>query len=316
MNPDTLPAVWTFVQVVEMGSMSSAARVLGVTPSAVSKQLSRLEKHLGTRLLNRTTRRVRPTEEGMTLYDRCRPLFDAFSEVEESVRAMRSSLSGRLRVTATPALGRALLVPAVGEFANMHPDLDFELIFTAQRLDLVEEGIDVALREGPLPDSSLIGTKLTEARILLCASPEYLARRSMPVDLGALPEHDIVSVPAVGSGNESQQIRLPGRERLELRPRILVNDLLSVRALALDGRGIAPLPDYMVERDLVDAKLVQVLPDSGLPRLPVFAIYPERRFQPTRSGAFLEFLVARFRRMPERQRSTRATKRKKTRRRH
>lgn len=173
----------------------------------------------------------------MALYDRCGPLFDAFADAEEAVRAMRASLSGHLRISATPAFGRALLAPAVGEFAAMHPDLSFELTLTARRVDLVEEGIDLAVREGPLPDG----------------------------------EHRV------------------------LRPRIVIDDLFSLRRLVLDGRGIAPLRDYLVERDLREQQLARLLPDLRLAPIPVTALYPERRFQPTRVKALLAFLRERFR---------------------
>ena len=295
MKPEALPAIWTLIQVIDAGSLSAAARELGITPSGVSKQLSRLEKQLGVRLLQRTTRRVRPTEEGLALYHRCRPLFDALGEAEEAVRTMRTALSGRIRITATPAFGRARLVPAIGDFADRHPDLSIELVFAAHRMDLVEEGIDLAVREGPLPDSSLIATKLGEMRIVLCASPDYLERRAAPKQLNALAQHDIVSVPVAGPDSDPRRIELAKGERLNLRPRILVNDLFSVRELALDGRGIAPLPDYMVERDLADGLLVAVLPKARLPRLPITALYPGRRFQPQRVRTLLEFLVERFR---------------------
>lgn len=295
MKPEALPAIWTLIQVIDAGSLSAAARELGITPSGVSKQLSRLEKQLGVRLLQRTTRRVRPTEEGLTLYHRCRPLFDALGEAEEAVQTMRTALSGRIRITATPAFGRARLVPVIGDFADRHPDLSIELVFAAHRMDLVEEGIDLAVREGPLPDSSLIATKLGEMRIVLCASPDYLERRAAPKQLSALAQHDIVSVPVAGPDSDPRRIELAKGERLNLRPRILVNDLFSVRELALDGRGIAPLPDYMVERDLADGLLVAVLPKARLPRLPITALYPGRRFQPQRVQTLLAFLVERFR---------------------
>ena len=295
MNPETLPAIWTLVHVIEAESQSRAARELGVTPSAVSKQLTRLEGRLGVRLLTRTTRRTRPTEEGMALYKRCRPLFDAFADAEEAVRSMRASLSGSVHITATPAFGRALLAPAVGEFAAMHPDLSFELTLTTRRTDLVEEGIDLAVREGPLPDSNLIATKLTSVRVLLCASSEYLGGRPAPTDVHELAQHDILSVPASGPVPGARRIELPGGRHRRLRPRIVINDLLALRRLALDGRGIAPLPSYLVERDLREERLVAFLPEMFEP-VQVTALHPDRLYQPTRVKALLAFLVDRFRR--------------------
>jgi len=294
MNPEVLPAIWTLVHVLEAGSLSGAARELGVTPSAVSKQITRLEGRLGVRLLTRTTRRSRATEEGMALYRRCRPLFDAFGDAEEAVRSMRASLSGHLHISATPAFGRALLAPAVGEFAAIHPDLSFELTLTARRTDLVEEGIDLAVREGPLPDSNLIATKLTEVRILLCASSEYLVGRPSPRDPSELAQHDILSVPASGPVTDPRRIELPGGARFGLRPRIVIDDLFALRQLALDGRGIAPLPGYLVERDLREQRLVALLPETFEP-MQVTALRPDRHFQPTRVKALLAFLVERFR---------------------
>jgi len=298
MKSESLPAIWTLIQVIDTGSMSSAARELGITPSAVSKQLTRLEKQLDVRLLHRTTRRVRPTEEGMAFYHRCRPLFDALEDAEEAVRTMRTTLSGRLRITATPAFGRALLVPAMGEFAYRHPDLSIELVLGAQRVDLVEGGIDLAIREGPLPDSTLIAMKLREMRIVLCASPKYLEGRPPPVSLADLANHKIVSVPPAGPDSDARRVELPGGGRLDLRPHILVNDLFSVRELALDGRGIAPRPDYLVRHELAEGLLIQVLPKARFQDLPITILYPERRFQPIRVKALLDFLVDRLRESP------------------
>lgn len=295
MKSESLPTIWTLIQVIDTGSMSSAARELDITPSAVSKQLTRLENQLDVRLLHRTTRRVRPTEEGMAFYHRCRPLFEALGDAEEAVRTMRATLSGRLRIAATPAFARALLVPAIGEFAARHPDVSMELVLSAQRVDLVEEGIDLAIREGPLPDSTLVATKLREMRIVLCASPAYLEGKSPLVRLEDLANHEIVSVPIAGPDSDARRIGLPGGGRLDLRPRILVNDLFSVRELALAGRGIAPLPDYMVAPELAEGLLVQVLSKAKLQSLPITALYPERRFQPRRVTALLDFLVERLR---------------------
>ncbi len=299
MKPENLPAIWTLIQVIDKGSLSAAAQELGISPSGVSKQLSRLEAQLGARLLTRTTRRVRPTEEGIALYDRCRPLFDALDEAEEAVRTMRSSLSGHLRMSATPALGRARLVPAIAEFTERHPELTVELDLSARRVDLVEEGLDLAVREGPLPSSSLIATRLGEIQIMLCASPDYIARRGTPSTLSDLERFDIISVPAVHSGLDLGQSSLPDKARINLRPRIIVNDLFAIRELAREGRGIAPLPDYLLEDDLDHGRLVRILPDLRWPATPVTALVPERRFQPNRVRALLDFLVEHFR-MPKR----------------
>ena len=295
ISKDTLPAIWTFIQVVEAGSLTGAARELGVTPSGVSKQLSGLEKKLGVRLLHRTTRRIRPTDEGQSLYQRCRPLFEAFDEAGEAVRNMRDSLSGSIRIAATPAFGRAFLAPAVGAFVERYPGVSVEMAFSAHRVDLIEEGIDLALREGVLPDSNLVGVRLGEVRIVLCASPEYLARRSAPKDLASLEDHETISVPQPGFGGALRSIEDSIGGRLRLKPRILVNDLFSIRELVLAGLGVGPLPDYMVRRELAEGELVQVLPDAPLPTTLITALYPEKQFQSLRVKTLVGYLAERFR---------------------
>ncbi len=295
MKPETLPAIWTLIQVIELGSLSAAAKKLGVTPSGVSKQVSRLEIQLGTRLLHRTTRRIKPTEEGVALCDRCHPLFDALNEAEEAVRTMRSSLSGHLRVTATPAFGRAKLVPAIGDFLGRNPELSIDVVLSAGHLDLIEGGIDLAIREGRLSDSTLIATKLGEFRIMLCASPGYLAGAGIPNRLTDLERHDFLTVPIPGREVDPGRIRLPDGSRLDLKPRIVVNDLFALRELARQDRGVVPLPDYMVEDDFAGGRLIQILPEQSWPAMAITGLVPERRFQPNRVRALLDFLVARFR---------------------
>jgi len=295
MKPETLPAIWTLIRVIDTGSLSAAARELGITPSGVSKQLSRLEAQLNARLLNRTTRRVKATEEGIALYDRCRPLFDALNEAEEVVHSMQSSLGGHLRISATPALGRARLVPAIAEFTERHGQLTVELDLSARHVDLVEEGIDLAVREGPLPDSTLIATKLGEVKIMLCAAPAYLAGRETPTMPKDLEQFDFVCVPAVRSDMDFGQFGFAGNIRIDMRRRIVMNDLFAIRELAREGRGIAPLPDYLIEGDLEAGRLVEVLPGVERASVSVTALVPDRRFQPNRVRALLDFLVEHFR---------------------
>lgn len=208
---------------------------------------------------------------------------------------MGSSLSGHLRVTATPALGRARIVPAIGAFTQRHPEISIELILSTRRFDLVDEGIDLAVREGPLPDSSLIATKLGTFRIMLCASSNYLSEKGRPSRPSDLERFDIVSVPTAGPETDPRRMGFPGIESIDLRPQIVVNDLFAVRDLARRDLGIAPLPDYMIEKDLADGRLIAILPSLRWPSMPITALVPERRFQPNRVKALLEFLVEHFR---------------------
>ncbi len=294
IKTETWPAIWTLIRVIEAGSLAAAARELGVTPSGVSKQLSRLEKKLETRLLHRTTRQVRPTDEGLALYDHCRPLFEAFDEAQEAVQSMGASLDGLIRVAATPAFGRAVLAEAVGEFLERHPGLSVELTFSRRRIDLVQEGLDLAIREGALPDSDLVGVKLCETRLVLCAAPGYLARRPAPMDLEGLADHDTIAVPPIGLEAGFRSIGESFADRVRLRPRILVNDFFSIRDLVVAGRGIGPLPDYLARRDLARGRLIRILPEERFPEIPITALRPSRRFQPRRVGALVDYLLERL----------------------
>jgi len=295
ISPDLLPDIFALIKVIERGTLTAAAGELGITPSGVSKQLARLERRLDTRLIARTTRRLKPTEAGMTLYHRCRDLFEAFGEAEQAVREISETLSGKIRVTATPAFGRAYLVPALAAFACLHPDLRFDVALTAGHLDLVEDGLDLAIREGTLADSSLIATKLGEASIALYAAPEYLKTRSAPQRLEDLTEHDVVTVLPGHLGDGEVRWPLPAGGRITLLPRFQVNDLYCVRQLAADGCGIAALPSYMVGVDVGAGSLERVLPDVTLPGIRITALTPERRFQSAKVRTLLDFLVERFR---------------------
>lgn len=309
MGVQPLTGIWTFVRTVELGGLSAAARALGRTPSSVSKSLRLLEERLGARLLHRTTRRVQPTEAGLELYRRCRPLFEAFGEAEDAVRERRTELAGPIRVTATPTLGRARLVPALVAFVRRHPDVRLDLHLTAHRVDLAEEAIDVAVREGRLADSRLVATRLGTFGIVLCASPAYLARRGTPRTPADLGGHEMLAVPAMvdpdGLAIDARRFRLPPGGTFAATARFVVNDLATVADLARADCGIAALPAYLVEEDLAAGRLCRILPTLPLPEFPVTALTLDRRHQPRRTRALLEFLTEWFAGPPPSRRAVR-----------
>ncbi len=288
IEPGRISRIWTFLRVVEAGGLTAAATSLGLTPSGVSKQVARLESDLGLRLLHRTTRALQPTEAGQALYQRCRHLFDAFVEAEAAAHSVSSELAGPIHVTTTPALGRHVLLPALGRFAAEHPQVSFDVTLSAHRLDLVEAGIDLAVREGDLADSSLTASRLMDTGTLLCAAPAYLEAAGTPGSVEELREHALL-LPASPAG-ERLAARALGKARSS--PRFRINDLASVHALALDGLGIAALSDYMVEEDLEKGRLVEVLPEVSerLGRRPIHAVTPEGRERPAKVTALVEFL--------------------------
>ncbi len=287
---DRLAAVRTFVQVVEAGSLTEAGRRAGLTPSAVSKQVSRLEEALGVRLLERTTRSVRATDAGLELCQRTRPLFEAFAEATAAVRDRSRDVSGRIRLSTTPALARTRVLPALAALAADHPGLDFELVLTGTRLDFFESELDLAVREGALEDSSLVARSLGTSVVFLCASPDYLRRRGRVRNPDDLESHDFLLVPAAEALAGNAALRGRGGRKLRLQPRFRANDLFAVRELAEAGAGIAPLPDYVAGEALAAGTLVRVLPRIHVAELPIHAVYPSRRHLPRRVSVVLDAL--------------------------
>lgn len=291
---DRLDAIRTLVCVVDLGSLSEAARRLGLTPSAVSKKLSRLEEGLGARLVERTTRRVRATDAGLELCERTRPLFEAFAEATAAVREKAASIHGSVRLSASPALGRARVVPALERVAREHPGLSFDVTLTGTRVDFFEDGIDLAVREGSLDDSTLVARRLGTASVLFCASQGYLDRRGRVRTVDDLEHRDLLLVPGAGSLRDLVDLRSRDGRRLRLEPRFRVNDLFALRDLAERGAGIVALPDYLAAAPLAEGRLVRVLPKVTVAEIPVHAVYPSRRHLPRRVAVVLDALAAAF----------------------
>lgn len=284
-------ALRALVVALERGSLTDAGRRLDLSPSAVSKQLSRLEDALGTRLLERTTRSIRPTAAGLELVRRTRPLLEGLDDAATTIRDRRSEVSGRVRISATRAFGRVCLTPLLARLSAAHPQLELDVVLTASRLDFIEDDVDLAIREGPLDDSSLTARKLRDVAVVACASPAYLARRGRPRAIDDLVRHELLVVPASGPASDVTRLRGRSGRRLALVPRIRVNDLLVLAALAEAGAGVALLPDYVADDALARGSLVRVLPRIGLPRLAMHAVYPSRRHLPRRVGVVLDALA-------------------------
>lgn len=290
IDPAQLGAIRTLVVAVESRNLTTAARQLGLTPSAVSKQVARLEQALGARLLERTTRRVRPTPAGLELAERARPLFQALDEVGDVVRAQQTAPSGRVRITAARAFAHLCLLPLLARLARAQRELEFEVLLDARRLDFVEDDVDLAVREGALRDSSLTARRLGTAAVVLCAAPAYLGARGAPRRLADLERHALLALPASNAGTDLTRLRDRDGSRLRLTPRFRVNDVLALRALAEHGAGIAALPDYVAAPALASGALTRVLPTLVLARLPIHVVYPSRRHLPRRVAVVLEAL--------------------------
>lgn len=283
-----------FTTVIRSGSLSGAARELGITPSAVSRQLSALEARLGVRLLNRSTRRSSPTEAGQLYYERARRLLEELDDVETLVGELDAAPRGTLRLAAQPLFGRAILARVLADFQARYRELDVELTVTDRTLEGLGHDYEVSIHLGPVADGRFVARAIARPQMTLCASPGYLAEAGTPAQLEALDGHDVVRVVAAGLG--SGHLDPTGNHILPTRPRrqFVVNDLDTGYHAVLTGMGIGLLPLYLIRRHVANGRLVQLFPERVAPSEPVYVVYPEARLISSRARAFVDFMLAYF----------------------
>ncbi|MEO8707213.1 MAG: LysR family transcriptional regulator [Kofleriaceae bacterium] len=280
-----------FTKVVETHSFTGAAEQLGLPKSTVSRKLAQLEERLGVRLVQRTTRKLALTEVGQAYYERCARIVADLAAAEQLVTDMQSTPRGRVRVTAPIDLSSRHLGTIIAEFLAGHADINIELEATDRVVDLIEEGYDVAIRFGILPESTLIARKLCSADAMLCAAPSYLARRPGPTTIEDLDAHDrVLFTPSpriqswtLESGGATFEFGRPAH--------FASNNIGAVRDAALAGAGIALLTDFMVNADISEGSLVQLLPEWRSRAIDIHAVYPARQNLPPRLGLFLDHLA-------------------------
>jgi DNA-binding transcriptional LysR family regulator len=283
----------TFVSVVEHQSFSAAATVLGLTPSAVSKLVSRLEDRLGVRLLHRTTRRLALTSEGELYFGRARHILSDIDEAEVEVARSRGSPRGRLHVNTSIAFSVHQLAPALPEFLARYPDIQVDLSITDRVVDLVEEHADVTIRNGRIADMALAARKIGDFERVICAAPSYLSRYGVPRTPADLSKHVCIIMKTTPS-------RWPFRKRdgidhVEITPRVTTDNGEAALRLALEGAGIVRLSDMMVGTPVRGGLLVPLLTDiHHTEPLPVSALYLAGRHRLPKVRVFLEFLVKQF----------------------
>ncbi|KAA3633011.1 MAG: LysR family transcriptional regulator, partial [Proteobacteria bacterium] len=250
-----------FAHAVEHGSLSAAARDLALSPSAVSKQIRRLEDRLGVRLLNRSTRRITLTDEGRAFYDRCSRVASEVAEAESVVSAMGTRVQGTLRVVATVAFAKAQLLPLFSAFMKTYPDLSMELELTDRTVDLVEENVDVAIRfSEQLDDPSVVVRTLAPNRRVICAAPSYLSLNGVPQRPEDLLGHNCLRLSTVQSWNDWEFDCADGCRVLQVKGNFEANSADAIYHSVLAGLGIARLSTYLVAHDLAEGRLVRVLP--------------------------------------------------------
>jgi len=278
-----------FVHVVEAGSFTGAAKNLGLPKSTVSRKITQLEERLGVRLIQRTTRSLRLTDTGNAYYNHCARILSEIEEANIAVTQMQSTPTGTLRITAPVLFGSTVLSSLVAEYMEQHPQVSIDLTLSDQKLDLVQEGIDIAFRIGQLEDSSLIGRHLGDVRGLLCASPDYLRRHGSPNHPNDLSDHTLLSSPDWNSwgfiGPDKQEYTV------QVKPRLQVNDFASLYTLALSGVGIAPLPMIIAASAIRSQNLVPVLCDWPFETSPIHALYPSNRHLSAKVRSFVDFVI-------------------------
>ena len=272
---DQLRRYAIFAAVVEAGTMTGAAKALGMTPSAVSQHIGQLESLLGLTLLHRSTRRLSLTEAGEVVWQGCQSLQQTLNQTELRLSEVRDSLLGEVRITAPVGMAGQPLALALSPLLQAHPGLCIQIIADDEKRDLIAERIDVALRVGSLPDSTLVARKLGQTRMLLCAAPAYLARKGMPRTPADLAAHDWLCGDMLGSGLLLLDER-GGEHRVRFKPRVLCNNVLPLRQFALAGQGISLQPEGEVAEDLAQGRLLALLPGFRVPPMEIHAITPQR----------------------------------------
>jgi DNA-binding transcriptional LysR family regulator len=289
-----LSEMQTFVRVVEAGSISKAAEQLGLAKSGVSRRLAELELRLGVRLMNRTTRRSSLTEAGESYYEGAVKLLADVSELNAATADANACLEGTLKLAVPLSFGLLHLAPAIDEFLRAHPDLRINVDFSDRHIDLVEQGVDLAIRIADLDDSSLQARRICPIRIMLCASPSYLESQGTPVGPEDLENHRILQYD-IGSGTT---LRLEDKKGVAhvvtTRPNIVANNGDFLRDMAMAGHGITLTPAFIAWEAVAAGDLVPIMTEYCPRQLSAYAVYPQTRYLSRRTRVFIDFLAEKF----------------------
>ncbi|QNA90512.1 LysR family transcriptional regulator [Massilia sp. Dwa41.01b] len=291
-----LQAMEVFVQVVDTGSFTRTAEMLNLPKASVSTMVQALEASLSAKLLHRTTRQVTVTTDGAAYYERCVRILSDVRDAEESLSRMRVNPSGRLRVDTPTGLSSEILVPALPDFFERYPDITLELGSTDRPVDLIEEGVDCAVRGGPLFDTSLIARRVGVINFVTAASPSYLARHGLPQHPGDLVRHRCVNYFSAKTGKVYDWDFNRDGERIEIpMPGVIaLNDSNAYVQAGLAGLGIIQMTDYLLVRHVQEGRMVQVLPDWASDPLPVHIVYPQNRHLSAKVRVFVEWISELF----------------------
>ena len=288
---DTFSAIPVFIAVVENGSFSKAADKLGTSKSAVSKRISQLENTLGVKLLHRTTRRLSLTEAGEHYFHHVHKAMTAATEGVDAVTQLQGKPKGTLKISTPMSFGRLHLAPLVTDFLTHYPDITLNMTMDDKKVDLVEQGFDVAIRAGEMKDSTLIARSLASCRSVICASPEYLRKHGTPTTPDALMNHNCIRFSYDYNGNEWVFHRDGKQQKIKVDGNYQVNNSEALQAAALDGLGIAKIPTFVIGKDIMNGRLVPLFESYPLPIQTFYAVFPERRHLPAKVRVFLDFII-------------------------
>jgi DNA-binding transcriptional LysR family regulator len=287
---DRMAAMEAFVLVVDTGSFSAAARRLNVGQPAVSKLVAQLEERLGVKLLVRTTRGLTATEAGLNYYERARRSIAEADEAESVARGAGSSLTGRLRIAAAVTFARIHVMPRLPEFLQRHPDLEIEVVLDDRNVDLVQEGIDVALRMGQLADSSLAARRIASGPHVVLGTPAYFEQAGEPTAPGDLAGHEAVIYDQLGGGAEWTFRRDEAELAVTLKGRLRVSAAEGLRAAVLANAGFAIVSEWMFAPEIAEGAVKVVLQDWTLPRIDLWVMFPAGRTASTKARTFAKFV--------------------------
>jgi DNA-binding transcriptional LysR family regulator len=295
---DRLTAMEVFVRIVETGSFSAVAREMSMTQPTVSKQLTALERQLSTRLLNRSTRQLSLTEAGSAYYESCKRIIDTVKEAEGNLGLLQTQLAGVLRINTSIGLGHMYLGSLVLKFQRQHPGLSIDLAFADRFVDLVEEGIDVAVRIGRLNDSSLVARRVGTTQRVLVATPAYLAKNGIPAKPQDLSEHNCLLYAYLSTGNEWVFQGKEGEIRVKVSGNFRANNGEAIKQAVLADLGIAATPDWFVQQEVESERMQTILADYAPAPADINAVYPSARHVSAKVRVFTEFLRSEFQNIP------------------
>lgn len=291
---DKLTSMQVFCRVASCGNFSHAARELGISPAMVTKHIAALEDLLSIRLLNRTTRKVSMTEAGESYLRLCQNLLSDIEEGEASLSQLSHHPSGTLKLTAPIDFGVLRLAPAIANYLNRFPDVRIDINYQDRKVNLVEEGFDLAIRIGALPDSSLVAVPLMKHHLVCCASPAYLEQYGQPQHPTELRQHNCLTYSYSSTNNEWHFRNAEESCAIKVSGRLNANNGRAMVAAATLGVGIILKPQFMVQDYIATGELVPILEDYEQSHSDVFAVYPHRRFLPAKMRSFIDYLKEYF----------------------